>query len=51
MRCEVCGDLLALSNLFNHYRIIHPSLGVEVETWPDGDPVVYDETVDEEFFK
>jgi hypothetical protein len=48
--CLPCDEYVS-GNLEDHFRIIHPDLGVELETWPDGAPVIVDETVEEEFFK
>lgn len=48
--CHPCDEYVD-GNIVGHFRIIHPSLGVELETWADGSPVVIDETIEEEFFK
>ncbi len=33
-----------------HFRVLHPDLHEAMERWPDGAPVVVDETLDPEDF-
>ena len=49
--CELCGEAVPSEKLLDHARLMHPDQDAEVELWEDGQPVVYDETVEEEFFR
>lgn len=47
INCHPCGEPLEVNNLAeveDHIRVIHPDLYEPVEKWPDGAPVIYDET-------
>ena len=36
--------------MISHFRRFHPDIDSDPERWPDGDLVVLDETVEEDFF-
>jgi hypothetical protein len=48
--CQPCKEAVPSDKLLDHARLMHPDQDAEVELWEDGQPVVYDETVDEDFF-
>lgn len=53
--CTLCDELVEPEDILTgeHCRVMHPMMeikgGAVPELWPDGEPVVFDETVDEEF--
>ena len=54
-RCEVCGQEfdapVTLGTILDHLRENHPDeYGEGLATWPDGEVVVFDETLDPEDF-
>lgn len=44
-RCALCLDAIVSDKVVDHFRLMHPNvhLDAEPETWPDGEPVVYDD--------
>jgi hypothetical protein len=56
--CDLCGERLGLGEVIRHLKEQHP---VEFEfanegkdgfdTWPDGEPVIIDETLEPDDFK
>lgn len=43
--CEMCGERVPAELLLGHLRAVH-DLDVEIETWPDGEPVIIDATLE-----
>lgn len=39
--CELCKEDL-IGKIVDHFRLMHPDVTVELEFWPDGLPVIYD---------
>lgn len=47
MICHLgCGHIDAETGqeMADHVRVLHPEVFTPVETWPDGKPVIYDDT-------
>jgi hypothetical protein len=42
--CQLCKQEIQSFRLLPHIRLSHPELDATVETWPDGLPVIYEET-------
>lgn len=42
--CQLCGERIAVEVLIAHLRVDH-HIDAEVSTWPDGAPVVIDESL------
>lgn len=49
--CDLCGKRLTASDAVAHFRDRHPGTQWELETWPDGEPVVIDSTLSPEEFE
>jgi hypothetical protein len=49
-QCLVCGEWMPLDEIMVHVRVEH-DLDVEFAEWPDGSPVVIDETLQPEDFE
>lgn len=50
--CNLCDESVPAQDIVtgSHLRVMHPDIDErEPETWPDGELVFFDETVDEEF--
>lgn len=47
--CATCGERIPAEALLAHLRDEH-GIDAEVATWPDGDPVVVDQTLEPEDF-
>jgi hypothetical protein len=47
--CAVCGEQGPLEWIFGHLRGAH-DMDVEIDTWPDGEPVIVDTTLEPEDF-
>lgn len=46
-RCVVCDETMPDDQLGHHIRVLHPDqYGDGFELWPDGRPVVVDETLE-----
>ncbi len=43
--CGFCGEAVPLADIMAHLRAEHGQ-DCEVQTWPDGSPVVIDETLE-----
>jgi len=43
--CGLCGERMTVDEIFPHLHQEH-GLEVELQTWPDGDPVVVDATLE-----
>lgn len=43
--CAVCGELIAAAELLEHLREEH-DIDEEITTWPDGSPVIVDQTLE-----
>lgn len=45
--CRLCEPprRVALTDLLEHFRLVHGQT-VEIATWPDGEPVIVDETLE-----
>lgn len=41
-KCHLCEDEIPDNKLMDHNRLFHSDLDIEVETWPDGEPVFYE---------
>lgn len=41
--CQLCMDEVEETRLLPHLRLNHPEIDATVESWPDGNPVVYDD--------
>jgi hypothetical protein len=48
--CGLCGERVAAADLIVHLRVEH-DFDEDVETWPDGTPVVVDTTLEPDDFK
>ena len=54
-RCEICEEWVEHPETDNvreailfgadHFRVLHPDVYEEMQKWPDGDPVVVDESL------
>jgi hypothetical protein len=44
--CLLCqpNETVPLAEILDHLRLIHPSQWDGLETWPDGSPVIYEDT-------
>lgn len=47
--CALCGQNIEAENIMGHLRGFH-DLDVEIEEWPDGEPVIVDKTLEPEDF-
>lgn len=47
--CAVCGERIPIEHLLGHLRGAH-DLDEEPETWPDGELVIVDETLEPDDF-
>jgi len=49
--CTLCDEFIEPERILDgsHYRVLHPDTDGEPEFWGDSEPVIFDETVDEEF--
>lgn len=44
--CQLCAEKVSLTELMEHLRLFHPDeYGDGPEVWPDGEVVIYDETL------
>ena len=49
--CELCKDWLPLTTVADHLRLFHPDeFGDGVATWPDGEVVIVDTTLNPDDF-
>lgn len=48
-QCALCREWFPLEDIMGHVRGAH-DLDVEVETWPDGSPVIVDQTLEPDDF-
>jgi hypothetical protein len=48
-QCQLCLEWLPLEEIMGHVRGAH-GLDVDIETWPDGAPVVIDRTLEPDSF-
>jgi hypothetical protein len=49
-RCDICKTDVRTTDLLSHISVYHPDLYEPIETWPDGQPVVIDTTLEPEDF-
>jgi hypothetical protein len=43
--CDLCRDRFGDDEILDHLAVIHPDLYGEVLPWPDGEPVIIDQTL------
>jgi hypothetical protein len=43
--CNLCGETVDVTVLLAHLRCEHPEVPGEIECWPDGEPVIVDESL------
>lgn len=47
MHCHMCPDVMPVAEAIDHLRVMHPDqYGDGPERWPDGQPVLYDTTLE-----
>lgn len=47
--CELCADSLPAAAILDHLTVTH-HVALDVQTWPDGQSVIHDETLTPEDF-
>lgn len=48
--CGMCGNRIALEYLLHHLAVVH-DIHEAITTWPDGSPVIVDETLEPKDFE
>lgn len=49
--CALCDERVLLDKIEDHVRIFHPDHYEPLERWPDGNPVIIDDTLEPEEFE
>lgn len=53
IQCHLCDEKIegaSIPDYDEHLRVLHPKEYAEVERWPDGKPVVHDDTLEPKEF-
>lgn len=45
--CSLCDDKIMEGRVIDHFRLMHPDIDFNCDTWPDGEPVVVQDPDDE----
>jgi len=51
VRCDLCATFQPADTLLDHIRLMHPDDYEELAVWPDGSPVIIDNTLEPEDFE
>lgn len=49
--CQLCGDQVPLDRAEDHVRVFHPDDYKPLQRWPDGTPVIIDDTLEPKDFR